>query len=255
MCREGFAVGVLPIGNAPELRSRLNAGVSHVVVSAPWIPTPDWQGNVGEHSGVRFAVNCHSNVGFFRPMPAASPRSHGSRARDVEFPRGRKQPEKFCRWVTATYRTPCRYLPNLYDLAAPPPRRPLFSGNHLRIGAFGATRPLKNFMSAAGAAAEVAVQLHANLELWVSAGRAESGGGIFEAISAMIGVLPNVRLVDCGCGRVGQGSALRSAVCTCCCQLHRVIQHGDCRWCCGGRAVYRLRRHRLGARSLEGARR
>jgi hypothetical protein len=44
-------------------------------------------------------------------------------------------------------------------LDAPPPRRPLFSGNHLRIGAFGATRPLKNFMSAAGAAVEVAAAL------------------------------------------------------------------------------------------------
>ena len=64
--REGFAVDVLPIGNAAELRSRLNAGVSHVVVSAPWIPTPDWQRNVGEPSDVRFAVNCPSNVGFLQ---------------------------------------------------------------------------------------------------------------------------------------------------------------------------------------------
>ena len=53
-------------------------------------------------------------------------------------------------------------------------------------------------MSAAGAAVEVARQLHANLELWVSAGRVEGGGGILEAINAMIAGRPNVRLVDCG---------------------------------------------------------
>jgi hypothetical protein len=46
----------------------------------------------------------------------------------------------------------------------------------LRIGAFGATRPLPNFMNAAGAAVEVATQLHANLELWVSAGRVKGRG-------------------------------------------------------------------------------
>ena len=39
--REGFAVDILPIVNAAELRTRLNAGVSLVVVSAPWISTPD----------------------------------------------------------------------------------------------------------------------------------------------------------------------------------------------------------------------
>jgi hypothetical protein len=199
--REGYAVDVLPIVNAAELRTRLNAGVSHVVVSAPWIPTPDWQRMVGEHSDIRFAVNCHSNVGFLQAD------ANGVRLvrEAMEVERGTwnfhvaGNSLKFCRWVTDTYRTPCQYLPNLYYLdAAPPPRRPLFSGSNLRIGAFGATRPLKNFMSAAGAAVEVAAQLHANLELWVSAGRAEGGGGILEAVIAMISGLPNVRLVECG---------------------------------------------------------
>jgi hypothetical protein len=199
--REGFTVDVLPVVNAAELRGRLNDAISHVVVSAPWIPTPEWQRMVAEHSDIRFAVNCHSNVGFLQAD------ANGVRLvrEAMEIERGTwnfhvaGNSLKFCRWVTDTYRTPCRYLPNLYYLdAAPAPRRPLFSGSSLRIGAFGATRPLKNFMSAAGAAVEVAAQLHASLELWVSAGRAEGGGGILEAVNAMIAGLPNVRLVECG---------------------------------------------------------
>jgi hypothetical protein len=74
----------------------------------------------------------------------------------------------------------------------------MFRGGCLRIGAFGATRPLKNFMSAAGAAVEVAAQLHADLELWVSGGRTEGGGGILDAVRAMVAGLPNTRIVECG---------------------------------------------------------
>ncbi|HLI83127.1 MAG TPA: hypothetical protein VKV17_04370 [Bryobacteraceae bacterium] len=197
----GYTVDVLPIVNAAELEARLSPEVSHVVVSAPWIPTADWQRIVRRFPDIRFAVNCHSNVGFLQAD------SNG-----VKLVREAMELEcgvwnfhvagnsaKFCRWVRDTYRTPCQYLPNLYYLEpAPAPRRPLFSGECLRIGAFGATRPLKNFMSAAGAAIEVAAQLHAQLELWVSAGRTEGGGGILEAVRSMIAGLPNVRLVESG---------------------------------------------------------
>jgi hypothetical protein len=199
--QHGFAVDVLPIVNAAELETRLNADVSHVVVSAPWIHTSDWQRIVQLHSDVQFAVNCHSNVGFLQ-----------ADANGVKLVREAMEVErgswnfhvagnsvKFCRWVTDTYRTPCQFLPNLYYLEPVPlPRRPLCVGSHLRIGAFGATRPLKNFMSAAGAAVEVAAQMHAELELWVSAGRTEGGGGILEAVRSMIGGLPNIRLVESG---------------------------------------------------------
>jgi hypothetical protein len=64
--REGFKVDVCPIVNAAELRALLTPDVSHVVVSAPWIPTAEWQRLVTEYPDVRFAVNCHSNVGFLQ---------------------------------------------------------------------------------------------------------------------------------------------------------------------------------------------
>ncbi len=70
----------------------------------------------------------------------------------------------------------CAYLPNLYWLDSNPLAAQTFCGGTLRIGVFGATRPLKNLMSAAGAALEIAHRLRVPLELWLSAGRAEGGG-------------------------------------------------------------------------------
>jgi hypothetical protein len=79
------------------------------------------------------------------------------------------------------------------------PWRPLYSGGTLRIGAFGATRPLKNFMSSAGAALEISRRYKANLELWLSAGRNEGGGDtILRSARAMLDSLPHVKLVENG---------------------------------------------------------
>src|SRR4030081_677739 len=61
---QGMAAEVLPVINAADLSASLDASFSHAVVSAPWIPTPDWQRIVTQHPNIHFAVNCHSNVGF-----------------------------------------------------------------------------------------------------------------------------------------------------------------------------------------------
>lgn len=208
--REGIEVDVWPITNAAELRKRLEQActapgqrpVTHVVISAPWIPTTDLQALTSDYPNVRFAVNCHSNVGFLQAD------ANGVRLlrEALEVERGTwnfhaaGNSEKFCRWVTATYQSPCSFLPNLYYLDHIAGRhRPLFTGGTLRVGAFGATRPLKNFLSACGAAVEIASSLRTDLELWMSAGRAEGGGTtIMSAAQALLTGLPHVKLVQSG---------------------------------------------------------
>jgi hypothetical protein len=98
------------------------------------------------------------------------------------------------------FTSPCAYLPNLYFLeencvcsAA------TFSSGTLRIGVFGATRPLKNLMSAAGAALEISRSLRVPLELWLSAGRAEGGGeSVMAAVQELLSDLPQVKVVQSG---------------------------------------------------------
>ncbi len=107
---------------------------------------------------------------------------------------------RFCHWVRATFGAPCAYLPNLYSLDADAVwQRPPFTDGTLRIGVFGATRPLKNLMSAAGAALEISQSLRVQLELWVSSGRTEAGGdAVLGAVQEMLRGLPHVRLVTNG---------------------------------------------------------
>jgi hypothetical protein len=197
----GIAAEVWPITNAAELSGLLDSSVSHVVTSAPWIPGEQWQRLTAEHPDITFAVNCHSNVGFLQ-----ADANGVRRLRDgLELERGTwnfhvaGNSRKFCDWIRAAYRAPCAYLTNLYYLEAERhhPRAPFSSGT-LRMGAFGATRPLKNLMSAAGAALEIAGRRNTPLEFWVSAGRAEGGLTIMDAVRAMMAGLPHVRLVENG---------------------------------------------------------
>lgn len=201
--RAGIIADVWPILSGNDLSSRLQRDpATHVVISAPWIPSTDIQALVVNNPSTRFAVNCHSNVGFLQAD------SNGVRlvreAMEVEAASHNfhlaGNSLKFCKWIRSAYTRPCIYLPNLYYLDSDfLPWRPLYTGGTLRIGAFGATRPLKNFMSAAGAALEISHRYKANLELWLSAGRTEGGGDtILRAARAMLDGLPNVKLVENG---------------------------------------------------------
>ena len=78
------------------------------------------------------------------------------------------------------------------------PKRERYAGGTLRIGAFGATRALKNLMTAAGAAVEIANSFRADLEFWISAGRNEGGGSVIDAVRQMMNGLPHVKLVENG---------------------------------------------------------
>lgn len=63
--REGVKTEVWPIVSATDLRKRLHdAPPEHVMISAPWIPTPELQSLSMDFPETHFAVNCHSNVGF-----------------------------------------------------------------------------------------------------------------------------------------------------------------------------------------------
>jgi hypothetical protein len=197
----GIEAEVWPITNAADLVSKLDSSVSHVVISAPWIPSDQVQKFTTAFPNTQFAVNCHSNVGFLQAD------TNGVRLMreglDIERATWNfnvaGNSRKFCRWVTDTYAAPCLYLPNLYYLdPAMPAGRVTYCGGTLRVGIFGATRALKNQMSAAGAAIEIANNLRTPLEIWVSGGRTEGGAGILDAIRAMVNGLPHVKFKEAG---------------------------------------------------------
>lgn len=200
--RAGIIATVVPILSAADLHTQLEQNPSsHVIVSAPWIPTNELQKLIIQHSETEFYINCHSNVGFLQAdrngvklireameLELASHNLHLA-----------GNSRRFCDWIQSAFARPCSHLPNLYWLdelsghAIHP--QPIGHSGPLRVGVFGATRALKNLMTATAAAVQIARNLRLALELWLSAGRAEGGGQtVLDALREMIVGLPNVTL-------------------------------------------------------------
>lgn len=206
---QGIPTEVWPIIDAVHLRQLLNlsnskpgAPITHVVISAPWIPTAQLQQFTAMFPGIQFAVNCHSNVGFLQADPNGV--ALFRQAIDLEMGvanfKVAGNSQKFCDWVYGAYSSPCAYLPNLYFLdSATSANKPMYNGGTLRIGCFGATRPLKNFMSAVGAAIQISNELNVATEIYLSSGRTEGGGDtILNAARALVAGLPLVKLIEAG---------------------------------------------------------
>ena len=197
----GIAAEVRAITGVEDLRAGLRKNpASHVVVSAPWIPTIELAQLCAEFSETQFAVVCHSNLGFLQADPNAMRLvREGLELRRTAWNfRMAANCERLSRWVWTAYGTPCTELPNLYHLDGVAPRRERYCGGTLRIGAFGATRALKNLLTAAGAALEIASGLRADLEFWISSGRNEGAGSVVESVRQMMQGLPHAKLIENG---------------------------------------------------------
>jgi glycosyltransferase involved in cell wall biosynthesis len=105
--------------------------------------------------------------------------------------------EKFTRAASQILGVSVVWLPNLVDLGEhlPAPRRHA-PGDVLRIGLFGASRILKNGLTAAAAAVELAQMMRVPVELHINTGRDE--GGTVYAIEELVSGVPNLTLVNDG---------------------------------------------------------
>lgn len=163
--------------------------VTHVVISAPWIPTKDYKHLCQIFPDVVFTVLVHSNVGFLQADPRGVKLIR--EAADLRLPNFRLAGncKEFVSWIRHAYGRDCWLTPNLYDFGPNPqiPKKHVWKDGPLRIGSFGAVRPLKNTMSAAGAALQISSMLDTPVEFWMSSNRTEGGGaGVVNAIHEML---------------------------------------------------------------------
>src|ERR1700732_3476470 len=169
----GYIVEVWPILSATDLETKLDADrqlqavhrhvpISHVVISAPWIPTADLQKLVAVNFDIEFAVNSHSNIGFLQADPGALKLLREDSQLEQAFPNFHIAgiSSRFVSWWGQTYQTSMYWLPNLYPIhPCKVPKKMWSPASLLRIGCFGAARSYKNVLTSAAAALEIAVRL------------------------------------------------------------------------------------------------
>ena len=178
------------------------APISHLIISAPWIPTEELIQLITAHKDVHFAVISHSNVGFLM----ADTRGIQLLREAADLQAGHYNIRvggnslKFVQWARHAWNQHIAYLPNLYYIYDMRPAHPHRAWEHgtLRIGCFGATRPFKNALTAAAAAIHMAITLRADVEFHVSTGRDEGGQGMIKAIEQLLIGIPNIKLIYSG---------------------------------------------------------
>jgi len=172
---------------------------THVILAAPWMTTDEVALLAAQFNEVVFVVVSHSSVGFLAADPHAIKLLRETAdlqlATHNVFLGGNSQ--KFTRWATVAWGVEAVWLPNLYCLADTFPHHDRhWDGGTLRLGMYGANRPLKNFLSGAAGAVELARRLRVPVELQLSSGRNE--GGNFRALQEMTENVANLRLVQIG---------------------------------------------------------
>ena len=213
--KNGFRVEIWPISAVPGktesqvLVEKINSTqkqavltgehpVSHIVISAPWLPTKTLQELSMTFTEIVFSVSCHSNVSFLQVDPSGMKLlrdTYELSLSNFNF-KAAGNCLKYTNWVERSYNINCSFLPNLYDLSVVNShcRKATQQSGAVRIGCFCATRQLKNISAAVAAAIGISNSLNKDVEIWVSAGR-DTNNAITSTIDSMVGGLPRVELI------------------------------------------------------------
>jgi hypothetical protein len=150
--------------------------LTHVVISAPWLTVYDLKSLLYGFPDIHFAILSHSNVGFLQADPEGVRllRQYHELSKGFTNLSVGGNSERFAEWMNCAYgengESDCDivHLPNLYPIWNA--CSTTWDFGPLKIGAFGAVRPYKNFMTAAGAALVLQRWLNVPVEFHMSAG-------------------------------------------------------------------------------------
>ena len=207
--RVGVHMESWQVKDVPELYQRLAKHahdvrpITHVITSAPSFLQPvhfvelsalypDTEFVQNNHTGTAYLSIDKFGIKNIRAVLDLERDLHNVRV-SWNNPRGRE-------WCVNTYHGGNLLLPNLYDTETFVPLRS--ARNHpdpLRIGSFGASRPWKNFLSAAEAAVELSERLSVGLEYFVNSGRDENmhgGKRMIEARREIFAGLMNKNIIE-----------------------------------------------------------
>jgi hypothetical protein len=199
---KGINAVVRPVRDLADLEAKIQAEQpTHVVINALWLPSQALAGLVHRRSDISFAVLVHSNMAFLQVEPKGiellrdavdlEQSSVGNFAVAANSRSG-------ARGMQDAWECPATYLPNMYFLDdTVRAQRRKWSGGTLRIGAFGALRPLKNPTGSAFAALAIASNLGTDLEFHINTGRNDGGWAdkLVRSVDAIFAELPGAKVV------------------------------------------------------------
>ena len=190
----GVDTSVFPVRNNVDLVKAIDhynethkEPLTHIVISAPWLSAHDLKSIIHNWPRTKFVILSHSNVGFLQADPDGVSRL----CQYVHLAETHKNltvggnSHKFAEWLARAYSTQSVWLPNIYPLSEVSWHKPLGPDGTLHIGAFGAVRPEKNFMTAAGAALLIARSFNMDLVFHMSSGGEGDQGRTAPAIDQM----------------------------------------------------------------------
>ncbi len=198
---KGVKTAVFPVRHNVDIVDTINKYnqthehmLTHVVISAPWLSLWDMKSLLTGFPEIEFVVLSHPNVGFLQADVLGVELLRAYQNLQTEFCNFRigGNSRAFVDWMEAAYGIPVTYLPNLYPLdKARPAKKWKDNCRSLKIGAFGAVRPYKNFMTAAAAALAIANALCIPVEFHMSAG---GEGDSFRTMPAIKELLRNTNV-------------------------------------------------------------
>jgi hypothetical protein len=195
-------VAVFPVRHNVDLVNSINEynqehehSLTHVVISAPWLSLLDMESLIAAYPDTQFVIESHSNVGFLQADPLGMRRLREALELSEIYSNLKVagNSKRFVSWMRLVYDDRVVLLPNLYPLADVMEKDR--DTSILKIGVFGAVRPLKNFMTAAAAALAIHKILGTPLELHMSTGGEGDGGDVTRSIDAMCKDLPDVKVI------------------------------------------------------------
>lgn len=200
--KHGICVNVYGIWLGPDIEKilRQHPEITHAIIQAPWLDVNSLGSLLFEFPQVKFAVICHSQIGFLQVEAGAVKLIREylmlqDESINFSFASNSK---RFKDFVKKAYNSACAYLPNMYELERPSKgkKKRQNDSSLLRIGSFGAIRLLKNHSTAAAAALELARKRGVDLEFWMSTQREEHGKGVLQMIQNLFAGLNWAKIVE-----------------------------------------------------------
>jgi glycosyltransferase involved in cell wall biosynthesis len=179
---------------------------THCIVEAFWVTPAKFAQLKKRHPLVTFMVRDHSETPFLanegRTMEWIAAYLKEGVEITANSPRAMHDLNVYA--TALGYPGMVSYSPNYYPVHQPPNWRhlrphPVRADDTVRVGCFGAIRPLKNHLVQATAALQYAASLGKKLEFYINASRIEGGGNpILANLIAMFAATPRAKLVQIG---------------------------------------------------------